>query len=228
MSRVVLVVAAHADDEVLGCGGSIARHVALGDIVHVVFMADGVSSRSQSTEKQLALRNEGAEKASGLLGVTTTTYLALPDNRMDSLPLIDIVQSLEKIIAKIQPEVVYTHHYGDLNVDHRLTHQAVMTSCRPQPGSCIREILAFEVLSSTEWQSPGLTPFVPNVFIDVSDYLDKKMEALTAYDLEMKKAPHSRSRDNVVHLARYRGHSVGLFAAEAYMQIRRIEFEKKE
>ena len=223
MSKSVLVVAAHPDDEVLGCGGTIARHVAEGDLVHVVFMADGVQSRRMDGSEELQLRNQARDEALKILGVSECNVLDFPDNRMDSLPLLDVVQALEPIIKQVQPSRVYTHHHGDLNVDHRVTHQAVMTACRPVPGSSVREILAFEVMSSTEWATPGVAPFVPNAFVDISDYLPKKLEALAAYDMEMRPAPHSRCVTNIEALARHRGNCVGVEVAEAFEVIRVLE-----
>jgi len=223
MSKSVLVVAAHPDDEVLGCGGTIARHVAEGDLVHVVFMADGVQSRRMDGSEELQLRNQARDEALKILGVSECNVLDFPDNRMDSLPLLDVVQALEPIIKQVQPSRVYTHHHGDLNVDHRVTHQAVMTACRPVPGSSVREILAFEVMSSTEWATPGVAPFVPNAFVDISDYLPKKLEALAAYDMEMRPAPHSRCVTNIEALARHRGNCVGVEVAEAFEVMRVLQ-----
>ena len=223
MSKSVLVVAAHADDEVLGCGGTIARHVAEGDIVHVVFMADGVGSRGADVSKQHQSRNLSRDEALQILGVLECNALDFPDNRMDSVPLLDVVKALEPIIDQVQPTRVYTHHHGDLNVDHRVTHQAVLTACRPMPGSSVREILAFEVMSSTEWATLGAAPFVPNAFVDISNYLSKKLGALAAYDMEMRPVPHSRSVAHVKALALHRGNCVGLEAAEAFEMIRIVE-----
>jgi len=181
MNEIILVVAAHPDDEVLGCGGTIAKHVSNGDHVHVVFMADGVGSRGGELDQTMQERVLAMNTAAKILGTSSTTCLGFPDNRMDSIALIDIVQPLETIIERLNPEIIYTHHCGDLNVDHRLTHQSVMTACRPVPGSSVKEILAFEVLSSTEWQSPGAMPFVPNVVIDISHHLETKLAAVEAY-----------------------------------------------
>lgn len=150
MNETILIVAAHTDDEALGCGGTIARHVADGDMAHAVFMADGVSSRPGAARDNLERRMAAAKQAHEILGLRRVEYLGLPDNRMDSLPLLDVVQALEAVVQAIAPQVIYTHHHGDLNIDHRSTHQAVMTACRPLSGSTIREIYSFEVLSSTE------------------------------------------------------------------------------
>ena len=125
-------------------------------------------------------------------------------------------------MCEVQPEVVYTHHHADLNVDHRITHQAVMTACRPHPDAPVKEIFTFEVLSSTEWNTPGFDAFVPNVFIDITDYLEIKLLALSAYELEMRAPPHARSQENSRHLAYYRGNSVGLLAAEGMSLVRKL------
>ncbi len=222
MSKIVLVVVAHADDEALGCGGTISRHAKSGDQVHVVFVADGVTSRSNLVDNELERRKQAANQACKILGIRSTTFLGLPDNRLDKIPLLEIVQRLERIIAKLSPELVYTHHYGDLNVDHRQTHHAVMTAARPLPGATIREILSFEVISSTDWSSVGLAPFLPNLFVDISEHLDTKMQALKAYNLEMRAPPHSRSLIHVQCLAQHHGLCVGTDAAEAFMVMRTI------
>ena len=222
MNKKILVVAAHADDEVLGCGGTIARHVEEGDHVNVVFMADGVASRGADVSNALKRRNQARDHALKILGVKAWRALDFPDNRMDSVPLLDVVKALEIIIDNWQPTRVYTHFCSDLNVDHRVTHQAVMTACRPAPGISVREILTFEVMSSTEWATPGIAPFEPNVFVDISDYLPKKLEALAAYEMEMRLSPHSRSIEHIEALARHRGSSVGLKAAESFVLIRSL------
>ena len=223
MNKTVLVVAAHTDDEALGCGGTITRHVAEGDSVFAVFMADGVTSRSQADQNDLANRNCAAEKARETLGIRENFYLGLPDNRLDSLPLIEVIQHLEPIIRKLKPSIIYTHHHGDLNVDHRITHQAVLTACRPMPGSSVQAIYAFEVMSSTEWATPMADPFVPNHYVDISGQLSTKLEALRAYEMEMRETPHSRSVEHLAHLARHRGYTVGLFAAEAFVTVRTLQ-----
>lgn len=222
MSKVVLIVAAHTDDEALGCGGTIARHVAEGDSVFAVFMADGVTSRAEADQNDLASRNCAAEKARKILGIRENFYLGLPDNRLDSVPLIDVIQRLEPIIRKLKPSIIYTHYHGDLNVDHRITHQAVLTACRPMPGSSVQAIYAFEVMSSTEWATPMADPFVPNHYVDISGQLSTKLEALRAYEMEMRETPHSRSIEHMKYLAHHRGHIVGLVAAEAFVMVRAI------
>ncbi|WP_206021894.1 PIG-L deacetylase family protein [Rhodoferax bucti] len=216
----MLVVAAHTDDEALGCGGTIARHVGEGDTVYAVFMADGVTSRVGADQEDLLGRNAAAENARAILGIEENFYLGLPDNRMDSIPLIDVVQKLEPIIDRIKPNIVYTHHHGDLNVDHRITHQAVMIACRPVPGCSVRMIYAFEVMSSTEWSAPIAEPFIPNHYVDISNQLNTKLYALKAYQLEMRESPHTRSIEHIECLAHHRGYSMGMLAAESFVTLR--------
>lgn len=222
MGKKILVVVAHADDEVIGCGGAIARHVASGDDVHVVFMADGVTSRSDATSQDQQKRCAAADNAKAILGYQEAYYLGLPDNMLDSLPLLEIVKLLEKIILDIHPELVYTHHIGDLNIDHRITCQAVLTACRPIPGSTVREIISFEIMSSTEWAGYGTAPFLPDIFIDIDSHWECKRLSLLAYAQEMRPPPHSRSIEHLDILSQHRGFCVGMRRAEAFKLIRRL------
>lgn len=220
--KKVLIVAAHTDDEVLGCGGTIARHIASGNEVHLLFMTDGVSARGvQSAAAQLRL--ESAKKAAQILGTHSSKNLCFPDNQMDAVPLLHIVKEIEQVISELKPDTIYTHHASDLNIDHKITNHALMTACRPQPGLSVKEIYAFEVLSSTDWQQSDLPPFIPNLYVDIASYLPQKKEALQAYDSEIRPAPHSRSYEHIEILAKHRGYSVGLQAAEAFMQLRRLD-----
>ncbi len=226
--KTVLVVAAHPDDEVLGCGGTIARHARQGDRVHVALLADGVGARHASGAREahdaLIRRREAAQRACAILGAASVQCGDFPDNRMDSVDLLDIVQHVEALIARHRPSVVLTHHAGDVNVDHQRLHQAVMTACRPVPGHPVRTVLSFEVASSTEWQFAGSAPpFVPNWFVDISDETDRLRDALAAYADEMRAWPHARSVDAVLHRARWRGATIGVNAAEAFVLGRQIE-----
>jgi LmbE family N-acetylglucosaminyl deacetylase len=216
----VLVVVAHPDDEALGCSGTIAKYVAEGDKVHLLFMCDGVSSRNISSDNDVEKRKLAAQQSANILGIESLNYLNFPDNKMDTVPLLEVVQSIEEVIKKLQPKIIYTHHVGDLNVDHQITHRAVMTACRPLPDFCVKEIYAFEVLSSTEWQTPGILPFIPNVFVDIKGYIDIKKQALNVYSEEMRQSPHSRSIDNALRLNALRGNSIGVDYAEAFKLIR--------
>lgn len=211
----VLIIAAHADDEALGCGGTIARHRDAGNHIACIFMTNGVAARGDDSGAEE--RANAAQKAADTLGIKQTYTHDFPDNKMDSVPLLDIVQAIETVIEKEQPEIIYTHFEHDLNIDHRITYQAVMTACRPQKGHSVREIHSFEVPSSTEWQT---TPFTPTMIVDISKTIDAKMDALKAYDMEMRDAPHARSYDAVKALASWRGQSHGFEYAEAFQTVR--------
>lgn len=221
--KTILVIAAHPDDEVLGCGATIAKHVQLGDKVHVVILAEGATSRDERRDRsqrstELSQLAEAAHRAKEILGVASLTLHDFPDNRMDSVDLLDIVKIVESSMEKVSPDIVYTHHAGDMNIDHRCTHEAVVTACRPHPQQSVSTLLFFEVPSSTEWQLPGSgQPFIPNWFVDISDTLAKKLKALEAYESEMRPWPHSRSYKAVEALARWRGASVGVEAAETFL-----------
>lgn len=221
MDRSILIIAAHPDDEVLGCGGTIIKLARQGATIHVAFLADGVLSRhNESSELQAELdsRRLAAQKACEILGSKTVYFGEFPDNRMDTIALLDIVMVVEKLIIKYQPDMIFTHHVGDLNIDHRRTHEALITACRPQLGSPVKTILCFEVPSSTEWQTPGSAPsFTPNWFEDISETLDCKLEALDAYATELRHWPHPRSSRSVEYLARWRGSTIGVEAAEAFI-----------
>ena len=214
--KKVLVIAAHPDDEVLGCGGVIAKHVFQGDEVHLVFMSDGVKSRSQFLEENLKQRMNASTLAHSLLGITSSQHLNFQDNRMDSIALLDIIQKLEPIIDNLKPSVVYTHHHGDLNIDHQLTHSAVITACRPVPNFSVREIYGFEVLSSTEWSNSQQSIFRPTFYTDITKHMSKKISAAKAYQEEMRDPPHSRSIKHIEILAQHRGYSIGVEMAEAF------------
>lgn len=224
----ILVIAAHPDDEVLGCGGTIAYHIAQGDKVHVVILAEGITARDQSRNRQehnqeLSQLAQAAEHAHQILRTTTLQLLDLPDNRLDSLDRLDVVKHVEHYVKYYQPSVVYTHHSSDVNVDHRRVHEAVITACRPQPGFCVTQLLFFEVASSTEWQPPQSGHyFAPNYFVNISDTLSLKLQALDAYASEMRQFPHPRSLKAIEHLAHWRGACVGVEAAEAFVLGREI------
>jgi len=224
MGREIAVVAAHPDDEVLGCGGTIARHAANGDRVRILILAEGATSRGQdgdgralALERVKALRIAGVQ-AAGLLGAESIEWAGFPDNRMDGVDLLDVVKRVEGFLGAREPEVVYTHNAGDMNIDHYITHRAVLTAMRPLPGARFRTVLQFEIASSTEWGATvASTPFVPQWFEDVSSTISAKLEALRAYDHEMRSWPHPRSMEGVAALARWRGATVGVHAAEAFM-----------
>ena len=216
----VLAIAAHPDDEVIGCGGTLARHSRQGDNVCILILADGVSSRGDDPA-QLQRRRQAAEKAAIELGARDLKLLDFPDNRLDQLPLLEIVQAIELVLREVNPDIVYTHHAGDLNIDHVLVHRAVVTACRPLVPVNIQLIAAFEVLSSTEWTSPSQNNvFVPRLFVNIADTFNCKVAALRCYSEEMREYPHPRSEQSLTALAAYRGVMAGFEMAEAFEIIR--------
>jgi N-acetylglucosamine malate deacetylase 1 len=228
-SGTALVVAAHPDDEVLGCGGTMAKLTAAGWRTHLLLLAEGVTSRDITRDRQK--RSQDLEDlrsatfaAHKVLGTSSVVTHDFPDNRMDSVDLLDVVKIVEERIDKVQPSRIYTHHSGDVNIDHRVTHEAVQAACRPQPGNYIRELFFFEITSSTEWRSSGGSgSFQPALFNDISEYLELKTKALRCYEGEMRKWPHPRSYAGVTALAHWRGATSGCNAAEAFVVGRIIE-----
>jgi N-acetylglucosamine malate deacetylase 1 len=222
MDERVLVIAAHPDDEALGCGGTLAKHCHNKDIVHVLFVADGETSRIGATPN--LRRHDPAKIACKVLGAEPPVFLDLPDQRLDTVAFLDVVQKIEPVIESIRPTIVYTHHGGDLNLDHRIVHQAAMTTLRPMPSSIYKAIFGFEVASSTEWASSAIgESFRPTHFVDIADFLEIKIKALQAYDAEMREFPHTRSYSGLKALATLRGVNNGLNAAEAFMTLRSFE-----
>jgi N-acetylglucosamine malate deacetylase 1 len=216
----ILVIAAHADDEVLGCGGTIAKYKDQGATVSVALLADGVSSRStenSSSQADLKIRNSAARNANKILEVDQVVFGKFPDNRMDSVDLLDVVKYVEELISEFRPDVIFTHHPNCLNIDHRVVNQAVVTACRPQGDYSVKSILFFEIPSSTEWQINSLGAFSPNLFEDISDYMAKKIKALEVYSMEIRDWPHPRSIEGVTHLSKWRGATVGVDAAEGFI-----------
>lgn len=232
MPKSIAIVAAHPDDEVLGCGATMAKHVAAGDRVHVLILAEGATSRDEHRNEalraaEIAALKEAAREAARLLGVAVTEFGGFPDNRMDTVDFLDVVKRVECFMQSVIPDAVYTHHRGDMNLDHCITQRAVATALRPLPGQCFATLLEFEVPSSTEWAAAATSqPFVPNWFEDVSGFLATKIAALEIYASEMRSFPHPRSREGVEALARVRGSTVGVPAAEAFVlgwQVNRLK-----
>lgn len=220
MSRVV-VIAAHPDDEVLGCGGTIARLVKEGHDVSVLILGEGAASRHAEKEKamsEITLLKEQTRRSCDIMGVRGLTMRELPDNRFDSVDMLSIIKIIEEEKDKQKPEIIFTHHSKDLNIDHRITYNAVITACRPYGDDTVKAIYSFEVPSSTDWSCPP--SFAPNIFFDISGFIDSKISALKAYKGEIRKPPHPRSEEGIINLARYRGASSGLGLAEAFEAVR--------
>lgn len=220
MKKIILVVAAHPDDELLGVGGTLVKHRNALDELTILILANGEDSRGTSTgvERRLRQARDVASKLNATLVLED-----LPDNQFDTVPLLTVAKIIERVISHAKPEIIYTHYHNDLNIDHRIACQAVLTACRPQPNSSVEQILTFETPSSTEWQIKDYEPFSPNHYVDISAELEKKKELLELYAPELRAFPHPRSMQAIAALATYRGIEVGLAAAEAFRIVRSIK-----
>ncbi len=224
----VLFIAAHPDDEVLGCGGTIARLSKEGHDISIAILGEGITSRyihREDTDKKMVWDlHEHSNQVAKLLGVKDLQIFDLPDNRFDTVPLLDIVKIIEGQIEKIKPYCVYTHHSADLNLDHVLTNRATLIATRPLENSPIKSVLSYEVPSSTEWAFQITGPgFQPNVFVDITKTLDTKIKAMKIYDGENREYPHPRSPESLRAIASRWGSVTGLKAAEAFELIRHTQ-----
>jgi len=216
----VLVIAAHPDDEILGCGGTIARHTAKGDDVYVLIMSEGVSAQYEDKEKFLKLRRDACLKATKYLGVKEVFFDEFPDGKLDSISQLEINKKIEGVIAKVNPQRVYTHHHGDLNKDHRIVHDSTLIATRRN----VQEVFSYEILGSTNKCADNKEMiFVPNYYVSIDKYLDKKLKALSFYETEVKNFPNPVSEEAIKVLAKHRGVESGLNAAEAFVCIKKIE-----
>lgn len=223
----VLVVAAHPDDEILGCGGTMARHVHDGDTVHIAILGEGISSRfdrrDAAESAALDALRDDARAAAAAVGVRSVRFGGLPDNRFDQVAMLDVVKQVESWVAEIRPDVIYTQHPGDLNVDHGLTCRAVLTATRPCADWIVRDIYAFPVASSSEWAFGSISPaFAPTVFVDIAPWLDAKVAAMECYRSERRQAPHPRAPEQLRAAASHWGAAAGMAAAEPFALIRSL------
>jgi LmbE family N-acetylglucosaminyl deacetylase len=217
----VLVIAPHPDDEVLGCGGVMARHSVEGDEVHVLVVTRGIPELFppeiiEGTRREL-------HAAHKLLGVMETIFLDFPAPKLDSVPGHQVADSIGKVIRECQPEIVYLPHRGDIHSDHRIVYYATLVACRPIHNNSVRKLLCYETLSETEWAPPhGEDYFVPTIFVNISDYLEDKLEAMACYASQLQAPPNPRSLESLENLAKMRGSVIGTAAAEAFMLVREI------
>ena len=224
--KKVLIIAAHPDDEVLGCGGTVARLSKDGYNVYTLILGEGITSRDElrnreKREKEIMELKEEAEEANKFLGAKEVFFFDFPDNRFDTVPFLDIVKVIEKIKNKIKPDTIFTHCEKDLNIDHQITYKAVITATRPLKTETVKEIYSFEILSSTEWFFP--VSFSPNVFFDISETIDVKLKAAKRYRTELKEYLHPRSLEAVKVNAKLWGIKAGLNYAEAFKLVRIIK-----
>lgn len=223
----VLVVAAHPDDEVLGCGGTIARLAAEGATVSIFILAEGLTSRADFDPVRdaaaLKVHHERARRAGALLGAKEVTLGGFPDQKLDTVPLLDVTQAIEREIARVRPETVFTQHGGDLNMDHAITFRATMTATRPVAGCPVKRLYAYEVGSSTEWAFQQFEPaFRPQVFFDITATLERKIAAMQIYESEARAFPHPRSPEALRAAAQRWGSVVGVGVAEAFSTIHEL------
>jgi LmbE family N-acetylglucosaminyl deacetylase len=223
----VLIIAAHPDDEVLGCGGTMARLAQAGHAVYIAILGEGITSRyaerEQANSALVGKLHMDSQQVADLLGAQTLFTYDLPDNRFDTVPLLDVVKIIEELVEKLRPEEVYTQHGGDLNIDHNVVYRATLTATRPMEGTPVKRLYAYEVMSSSEWAFQKFSPvFHPNTFVDISATLEAKLQAMQVYESEVRPFPHPRSPDALRAYARRWGSVVGLHAAEAFELIREI------
>lgn len=213
----ILVFAPHPDDEILGCGGVMAKHIAHGDDVYVCVVT------SSRVEKYRAMHQDYARKVGEYIGVEDVYFFDYPTVELSTVNDRDFTGSFNELVQKIQPEIVYIPFYGDMHTDHKKVADAAMVALRPYSAPFVREIYAYETLSETGWNYPTVDKtFIPNVFEDISAYVDVKVHAMEMYETKIEKSPHPRSAEGIRTLAKYRGGTVGVEYAEAFMCLRRI------
>ena len=226
MSKVVLIVVAHPDDEVLGCFGTVARLIKEGYEAYTLILGEGKTSRDESRivenkKDELEILNQEIIEANKIIGIKKVFIETFPDNRFDSVDLLDIIKAISKVKEEINPDIVFTHYEHDLNIDHQITYKAVITATRPMVDECVKEIYSFEILSSTEWNYP--LSFSPDTYFDISDTIDLKLDAMKKYDSELCNYPHPRSLEGIELNAKYQGMRVGKEYVESFKVIRNIK-----
>ncbi|WNS74812.1 PIG-L deacetylase family protein [Bacillus sp. DTU_2020_1000418_1_SI_GHA_SEK_038] len=219
----VLVIAAHPDDEILGLGGTIAKHTSQGDEVHILMVTEGSSTQYKDRPEMIKQKKKEMSKVKDILNIGNIHFVNFPDMRLDTLAHIEVNNPITKAIHKLQPEVVYTHFYGDVNKDHRVIFDSTMVAVRPSADFAVKKVICYNTPSSTEWNvQQGHTAFMPNMYVDITSFLEKKLKALNEYKSEMRKYPHPRSLEAIKIHANYWGSHIGVEAAEAFMLVREI------
>lgn len=220
-NMIILIIAPHPDDEVLGCEGTIVKHNLSGDEVHLCIVTKAYPP--EWSEDEIKERKEEVLRVNQILGIRKTHFLDFPTVKLDTVPHKELDEAITRVANEVQPEVVYIPHRGDVNKDHRLVFDAAMVAVKPKPGSAIRKVLSYEILSETEWGAPFVeNAFIPNVYVDISETLEIKLKAMSEYKLELKEFPHPRSLEAISTLAKIRGSTTGVRAAKAFMLVREI------
>ena len=216
--RNILVVAPHPDDEMFGCGGTIARHRATGDHVEVVIVTRGIAELWPDEVIEQTRRE--ARAANEFLAVKRVHFLDFPAPKLDQVPMHLLADSIRKVVLDVRPHVLYVPHRGDIHHDHKAVHGAACVAARPDAGFGVERILSYETPSETEWAAAGDDAFTPNVFVDISPYLDQKIEAVSHYRSQLRPPPHPRSLQKIKAMAHFRGSAVCTEAAEAFLLVR--------
>src|SRR5437867_8575598 len=215
----ILVIATHPDDEVLGCGGVMARHAAQGDEVHVLIVTRGIPEMFSA--EQVEEEHREAQAAHKALGGAHVHFFDFPAPKLDTVPGYELADAIRKVIRGTGAQLVYLPHRGDIHNDHRAVYMATLVAARPINGSPVRRLLCYETLSETEWAPPSADEaFVPTVFVDITSHLEQKLEAMSCYRSQIQEWPHPRSLKGIEALARFRGSTVSVEAAEAFMLVR--------
>ncbi len=225
MNKKILIIAAHPDDEVLGCFGTVARFIKEGYEAYTLILGEGKTSRDEERrpeikKNEIEILNTEIQKANNIIGIKKVFVESFPDNRFDSVDLLDIIKVISRIKDEINPDIIFTHYENDLNIDHQITYKAVITATRPMENESVKEIYSFEVLSSTEWKYP--LSFSPDVFFDISDTIDLKINSMREYASELCEYPHPRSLEGIELNAKYNGLRVGKKYVEAFKSVRVI------
>lgn len=222
--KKIAIIAAHPDDEAIGCGATIIKAKEQGHEIHLLYMTDGISSRNNLSEEEHYTRKLQSNLVNELIHPKTFLNLDFPDNQMDKVSLLEIIKKIEDFLLEVKADIVITHTNSELNIDHQLTHRAVMTATRPGSLTFVKKVLGFEVASSTEWSLLN-NYFQPTYFIDVTDFIEKKVNFLKCYNAELRKFPHPRSIENIKCLAQLRGASICVNYAEAFVVLRELSCE---
>ncbi|WP_375194592.1 PIG-L deacetylase family protein [Sphingobium sp.] len=220
-ARRIAVVAPHPDDEILGCGGTMARAAAAGAEVHVVIVTRG--QPPLFAEELVRQVHEESARAHDLIGVTSTQFLDFPAAGLDQIKRSDLNHALSAALSRIEPDVLLIPFIGDIHMDHQIVFNAALVHARPRGSGGPASVLAYETLSETNWLAPGITPaFNPNLFVDISDTIERKIAAFQAFRSQVKARPDERSIDAIRALATLRGATAYRCAAEAFVLIRQI------
>lgn len=225
--KKVLVIAAHPDDEVLGMGGTIAKLVKDGNTVDILIVTDGSSSQYRDSDhlaEIIEAKKKETRNCADILGVRDIYYGELPDMKLDTTPHIRINQIIEDVIDKVQPDIVFTHFWGDVNRDHQEVYKSTLVTVRPVMGQVVKELYCYRVPSSTEWTpNKADTMFMPNYFVNIEQFAEQKYKAFACYSKELRDYPHPRSVQYLRENDKVVGLRVGMLAAEEFVMLRKLD-----